>query len=249
MLLVGFLVVRNQPFHDPNLVVLIRTVLSTAVAEAFRHAQEVLTRDALPQQWAAIQNNLGDALYEQGERLGGAEAARSLGESAEAFRHALEVFTREALPRDRAMTLSNLGRTLQAQAIRVGFPECLKQIEGLARDQAISDDPAAGAALQTLAIACRVGLDQVDGAGRDLDALTGWVGRQPADFRLGWDWEPLGSFLARSESGGIRAHRGALLRLMDAASRGNRAAILAGLKDAKAGLATGAGVPKEAPRK
>jgi len=32
MLLVGFLVVRNQPFHDPNLVVLIRTVLSTAVA-------------------------------------------------------------------------------------------------------------------------------------------------------------------------------------------------------------------------
>jgi len=218
-------------------------------AEAFRSALEVFTRDALPQPWAAIQNNLGNVLFAQGERQGGVEGSRSLAESAAAFRRALEVYTRDAFPKDWAVARVNLGRTLQAQAIRGDFAGCLDQIERLSRNNASRDDPVAGAFLRTLAIVCRIAAGQADAAGRDLDALMALIERQPADFRIAWDWGPLKTFVAGSEFEAVKPRRRPLVRLVDAASGGNRAAILAGLKDAKAELATGAGVPKEAARK
>ncbi len=82
---------------------------------AYRNALEVYTRDALPQDWAMTQNNLGTALSEQGIRTGGPEGAGLLAEAVTAYRNALEVYTRDALPQDWAMTQSNL-RELQRVA-------------------------------------------------------------------------------------------------------------------------------------
>ncbi|MCT7959132.1 CHAT domain-containing protein [Laspinema sp. D1] len=65
----------------------------------------VLTRDAFPENWAAIQNNLGNAYREriQGERGQNLELAIAF------FQVALEVRTQYAFPEDWAMTQNNLG--------------------------------------------------------------------------------------------------------------------------------------------
>jgi tetratricopeptide (TPR) repeat protein len=69
------------------------------------------------------QNNLGNALEDQGIRIGGEEGARLLGEAVEAFRKALEVRTRKELPQGWAMTQNNLGNALGDQGIRTGGEE------------------------------------------------------------------------------------------------------------------------------
>ena len=87
-------------------------LLGEAVA-AFRAALEVRTREELAQQWAMTQNNLGDALREQGTCLGGGEGVRLLSEAVEAFRAALEVFTEESSPHFRAIASANLAKALR----------------------------------------------------------------------------------------------------------------------------------------
>jgi tetratricopeptide (TPR) repeat protein len=83
--------------------------LAEAVA-AYRQALEVYTREQLPQQWATTQNNLGNALAEQGVRTSGEAGARLLAEAATAYRQALDVRTREVLPPQWAQTQNNLAR-------------------------------------------------------------------------------------------------------------------------------------------
>jgi hypothetical protein len=53
---------------------------------------QVRTRELLPQQWAATQNNLGNTLSEQGIRTGGEEGRRLLAEAKEAFLGALRIY-------------------------------------------------------------------------------------------------------------------------------------------------------------
>ena len=69
----------------------------------------VYTRDAFPQDWAATQNNLGNAYQKRvrGERAGNVEQAISH------FQQALEVRTRHAFPQDWAMTQNNLANAYQ----------------------------------------------------------------------------------------------------------------------------------------
>ena len=55
-------------------------LLGQAVA-AYRSALEVYTREQLPQDWAATQSNLGNALKEQGIRTDGAEATELLAQA------------------------------------------------------------------------------------------------------------------------------------------------------------------------
>ena len=64
----------------------------------------VRTREAFPQDWAATQNNLGNAYHDriQSSRTENLEAA------IKAFEAALTVRTREAFPRDRLQTTLNL---------------------------------------------------------------------------------------------------------------------------------------------
>ena len=79
---------------------------------AHRSALQVYTREQLPQDWAATQNNLGVALCNLGERSEGAEAAIYLQQSVDAYRSALQVLTRKQLPQDWARTQNNLGNAL-----------------------------------------------------------------------------------------------------------------------------------------
>ena len=69
------------------------------------------------------QNNLGNALQDQGTRTSGEEGRRLLAQAVAAYRAALEVRTREQLPQDWAMTQNNLGIALQEQGIRTGGEE------------------------------------------------------------------------------------------------------------------------------
>ena len=91
--------------------------------KACRQALAVQTRDDLPQDWAATQNNLGTALARLGERQGGAEGARRLAEAEKAYRLALAVRTRDDLPQDWAMTQNNLGTVLALLGERQGGAE------------------------------------------------------------------------------------------------------------------------------
>ncbi|MGH8582529.1 MAG: hypothetical protein ACREWG_06990 [Gammaproteobacteria bacterium] len=85
--------------------------------EIYRNLLAVYTR-ALPQQWAATQNNLGATLSDQGTRTSGEAGATLLAEAVRAYRAALEVYTREQLPQQWAATQNNLGTALKEQGVR-----------------------------------------------------------------------------------------------------------------------------------
>ncbi|MBS0156889.1 MAG: tetratricopeptide repeat protein, partial [Nitrospira sp.] len=77
------------------------------------------TKDALPQDWAMIQNNLGLVLSDQGRRATGADSMRLLQAAEAAYRQALTVYTKALLPQDWARTQMNLGTVLSDQGVRV----------------------------------------------------------------------------------------------------------------------------------
>ena len=76
---------------------------------AYREALKERTRERVPLDWAATQNNLGAALRSLGERESG--TAR-LEEAVAAYREALKEWTRERVPLDWAMAQNNLGAAL-----------------------------------------------------------------------------------------------------------------------------------------
>jgi len=86
--------------------------------QAYRAALEVRTKADLPQDWAGTQNNLGNALLDQGERSSGTQATELLAQAVQAFRAALEVYTKADLPQDWAKTQNNLGNALLDQGER-----------------------------------------------------------------------------------------------------------------------------------
>ena len=74
-------------------------------AAAYREALTVYTKDQLPQDWAATQNNLGATLRDQGPRTWG-EAGK--GQAITTYELALEVRTRDTLSVQWEQTMSNL---------------------------------------------------------------------------------------------------------------------------------------------
>ena len=90
--------------------------------EAYRQALAVCTRDDLPQDWAATQDNLGPRSG-AGRAAGGRGGARRLAEAVEACRQALAVYTRDDLPQHWAKTQDNLGLALRRLGERRGAPE------------------------------------------------------------------------------------------------------------------------------
>ena len=102
----------------------------TDAIEAYDHALEVYTREALPQDWAMTLNNKGNSLQTLGQRLEGEAGAQALTSAIGAYDHATEVYTREALPQQWAMTLNNKGIALQTLGQR---------LEGEAGVQALTD--------------------------------------------------------------------------------------------------------------
>ncbi|MBV0911719.1 AAA family ATPase [Anianabacter salinae] len=73
--------------------------------------------------WGKLQNNLANALSDQGTRTGGAEGAALLAEAVAAYRDALTVHTRADHPVDWATTQNNLALALQNQGTRTGGAE------------------------------------------------------------------------------------------------------------------------------
>ena len=82
--------------------------LEEAVA-AYRAALEERTRTRVPLDWAATQNNLGNALRTLGERESGTSR---LEEAVAAFRAALEELTPKAAPYWHEVAQRNLARCL-----------------------------------------------------------------------------------------------------------------------------------------
>ena len=78
---------------------------------AHRAALEERTRDRVPLNWAATQNNLGNVLLALGERETGTER---LEQAVVAYRAALKEYTRDQVPRHWATTRNNLSNALLA---------------------------------------------------------------------------------------------------------------------------------------
>ena len=97
---------------------------ATFATGCYCSALEERTRKRVPLDWAATQNNFGNALQALGERESGTER---LEQAAMAHRAALEEHTRERVPLDWAMTQNNLGNALQALGERESGTERLEQ--------------------------------------------------------------------------------------------------------------------------
>ena len=90
--------------------------LLTEAADAYRRALRGYTREQHPSQWAATQNNLGNALTDQAARTAGRANTRLLAEAVAAYRAALSVYTSEQHPSQWADAQNNLGNALSDQA-------------------------------------------------------------------------------------------------------------------------------------
>lgn len=93
--------------------------------KCFRMALGLITLDAMPKQWAIIQNDLGAALQIQGERTQGKKGLALLNDSAKAFRAAIRVRTRDPVRLDWAGTQNNLSNTLRVLGERTAGEEGL----------------------------------------------------------------------------------------------------------------------------
>lgn len=91
--------------------------LANAVA-AYRAALTVRTKEALPQDWATTQNNLGTVLADQGARTRGEEGKRLFKQAIESYQLALQVRTKDALPVQWEQTMNNLKEAEKALADR-----------------------------------------------------------------------------------------------------------------------------------
>ena len=90
---------------------------------------KVYTREQLPQQWAATQNNLGVALQQRGGLAHGRQAAQYLEQSVAACRAALEIYTREQLPQQWAAAQSNSGNALEVLGERASEQKAAQYLE------------------------------------------------------------------------------------------------------------------------
>ena len=88
--------------------------LEEAVA-AYREALKERTRERVPLRWATIQNNLGNALYDLGERASG---TAKLEEAVVAYREALKERAHERVPLDWATSFGSEGVALMLLAER-----------------------------------------------------------------------------------------------------------------------------------
>ena len=76
---------------------------------AYTEALKEYTRERVPLDWAATQNNLGAALSALGKRESRTER---LEQAVATYTEALKEYTRERVPLDWAMTQNNLGNAL-----------------------------------------------------------------------------------------------------------------------------------------
>ena len=182
----------------------------------YRQLLNATSRETAPLDWAATQNNLGNALCALGERESG--TAR-LEEAVAAYRAALEEWTRERVPLDWAMTQNNLGNALSsarasARAGRRGWrrrsPPIATALEEWTRERVPLDwamtQNNLGNALRTLGRA-RERDGAAGGGGRRLSRRAGGTDARARAARLGDDAEQ--SRHRASDARGARERDGA----------------------------------------
>lgn len=91
-------------------------------AEMWRAALRVYTEEDHPAEWAMTQNNLANALAQQGRRTGGTDGTIGLADAIDAYRAALRVYTEKDYPAAWAATQNNLAITLRNQGTRAAAP-------------------------------------------------------------------------------------------------------------------------------
>jgi hypothetical protein len=110
--------------------------------KAFQNALLEHTRDDVPLDWAATQNNLGATLGALGQRETGTE---TLERAVDAYQNALMVWTRDRVPMDWALTQGNFGIIEIAFFDKTGDPGHLDAAESyvLAAKEVFSEAQAA----------------------------------------------------------------------------------------------------------
>ena len=91
-----------------------------------REALDHISEEDQPNLFGHAQNNLGNALSQQGERTGGAEGAKLQAEAVAAYRAALRVRTEAGHSVDWAKTQNNVGNALARQGEHTGGEEGAK---------------------------------------------------------------------------------------------------------------------------
>jgi tetratricopeptide (TPR) repeat protein len=97
--------------------------------DEYNKSLESWKQETWPQEWAMIQNNLGNVYSYLGGRLGGAEGIEYLKKGVTAFNEALKERKRETWPQDWAMTQNNLGTALSSLGERMGGAEGIEYLE------------------------------------------------------------------------------------------------------------------------
>ena len=85
------------------------TRLLAEAVQAYREALTVQTKEQLPQDWAATQNNLGRVLCDQGTRTSGESGTRLLAESIAGLSRGVDDRYEKALPSTVGGAQSNSG--------------------------------------------------------------------------------------------------------------------------------------------
>jgi tetratricopeptide (TPR) repeat protein len=122
--------------------------------ELYKRVIDHNSRERMPLQWAAIQNNLGNALTVLGNRESGTV---TLEEAVGAYREALKELNRERVPLDWATAQTNLGSALMILASREGGTTKLDEAVAAYRE-ALKEQTRESAPLQWATIQNNLGL-------------------------------------------------------------------------------------------
>ena len=96
--------------------------------DAYHNALQVRTREQLPQDWAATQNNLGNALRDLAERSEGAQASQYLQQAFDAFHSALNVYSESGFPAQWTQITRTLANAYEIEKDWDHALECYEQL-------------------------------------------------------------------------------------------------------------------------
>ncbi|HWN09110.1 MAG TPA: tetratricopeptide repeat protein [Pyrinomonadaceae bacterium] len=219
--------------------------IDDAVA-AYRAALAVQTREHLPQRWVILQGNLGRALFHLKDWSGAAAAYSNVLAIDPDNKDVYELVV--SLNHDRLFKFETAFALYQQWMARhpddidtkIGlaeahfttgrFAECIKQINTLLSMPTVG--VRSKTALRSLEIASLLADEKGDQVLNKIDALIEEVSKQPAEFKLTWNFDGSRHFIDQNEK--LVIHRVWLAKLFDALATQDRETMLKGLKASRA---------------
>ncbi|MFQ5709900.1 MAG: hypothetical protein ACE5HO_20790 [bacterium] len=222
--------------------------LLTQAVEAFQKALKVRTLEHLPQQWAQTQNNLARANeYLQDWSNAAACYANVLEVKPDCFKtyqkanflYHVVVFDFSAAFALNQSWLARHPQDLSAQSdfaeehFTTGrFAECKNKIAELLENPEV--EVRSNIALRAIQIANLLALNQAEVVAGKLKTLISNVSSEPDSFKARWSFAGTKHFISNSDNENLLKYRTWLLQIFQALEGENRAAILAGLREAQA---------------